>query len=60
MIASFPCAGMFWLSYEFSKFHIRKNCDFLSFSQQNMLAATIGECSQAIIRNPSEVIKQNL
>ena len=25
-----------------------------------MLAAAIGECSQALIRNPSEVVKQNL
>ena len=33
MLASFPCAGMFWLSYEFSKYTLRKNCDFLSFSQ---------------------------
>jgi solute carrier family 25 S-adenosylmethionine transporter 26 len=23
MIASFPCAGMFWLSYEFSKYQLR-------------------------------------
>ena len=23
MIASFPCAGMFWVSYEYSKYHLR-------------------------------------
>ena len=35
MVASFPCAGMFWLSYEFSKYQLR-NSDtsirYLNFS----------------------------
>lgn len=60
MLASFPCAGVFWCTYEFTKFQLRHNQSGLSFSQQNMLAAAVAECSQALIRNPSEVIKQNL
>ena len=60
MAASFPCAAMFWFSYELCKYQLRSENSYLSFSQQNVLAAAIGECSQALIRNPSEVIKQNL
>jgi len=25
MLASFPCAAMFWCSYEFSKYQLKKN-----------------------------------
>ena len=25
MVASFPCAGMFWMTYEFSKYTLRHN-----------------------------------
>ena len=59
MLASFPGAGMFWLSYEYSKYQLR-GYNSLTFNQQNAIAAAIGETCQAIIRNPSEVIKQNL
>ena len=31
MIASFPCAGVFWCSYEVAKFNLRNN-QYLSFS----------------------------
>ena len=32
MLASFPCAGMFWLSYEYSKYQLR-GCNNLTFNQ---------------------------
>ena len=59
MIASFPCAAVFWLSYEFAKYHLHSAGTF-GFSMNNMLAASFAECSQALVRNPFEVIKQNM
>ena len=59
MIASFPCAAVFWLSYEFAKYHLH-NAGTFGFSMNNMLAASFAECSQALVRNPFEVIKQNM
>ena len=59
MIASFPCAATFWLSYETSKNHLQ-SLGIFSFSVNNMLAASFSECVQSMIRTPSEVIKQNL
>ena len=59
MIASFPCAATFWLSYEFAKYHLHGS-GMLSFSLANMLAASFAECSQALVRNPFEVVKQNM
>ena len=60
MLASFPCAAVFWCTYECCKYNLRSDQSALSFNQQNMLAASVAECAQALIRNPSEVIKQNL
>ena len=54
MLASFPCAATFWVSYEFSKYMLHPH---LGFSLSNMVAASIGECTQALIRTPSEVVK---
>lgn len=66
MLASFPCSATFMLSYEYTKYWLRNRPDSggplgqLSFTSQNMLAASVGECTQALIRSPSEVIKQNM
>ncbi|CAI2377596.1 unnamed protein product [Moneuplotes crassus] len=61
MLASFPCAAIFWASYEFSKLFISKS-EFgqsMSLPLQHFCAASIAESTQALVRNPFEVIKQN-
>lgn len=61
MLASFPCAAMFWCSYEFSKYQLKRHTTgYLNINVQHMLAAATGEICQALVRNPFEVIKQNL
>lgn len=65
MLASFPCSATFMLSYEFTKYWLRNRPDggafsTLSFTSQNMIAAAVGESMQALIRTPSEVVKQNM
>jgi solute carrier family 25 S-adenosylmethionine transporter 26 len=52
---------MFWCSYEFSKFQLKKHTTgYLNINVQHMIAAATGEICQALVRNPFEVIKQNL
>jgi solute carrier family 25 S-adenosylmethionine transporter 26 len=70
MLAAFPCAAVFWCTYEYSKYAIRKNGkrNHMSFivggtlnvSVQHMIAASLAEMTQALVRNPFEVVKQNL
>lgn len=58
MLAAFPCAAVFWCTYEYSKFFLRKNTNhLLPLSVQHMLAASIAEMSQALVRNPFEIVK---
>lgn len=56
MVASFPCAATFWLTYETTKSQLQ-SLGIFSFSVNNMLAASVSECLQSLIRTPSEVIK---
>ena len=56
MLASFPCAAIFWASYEASKNFL----SFLPFFMVTSMSATIAECTQALIRNPFEIIKTNM
>ena len=71
MLASFPCAATFWTTYEVSKLLLINSCkiltplnnkwskDKLTLPMQHFLAASVAESTQALIRNPFEVIKQN-
>ena len=56
MLASFPCAATFWTTYEVMKLSMPTQ---LSLPLQHFLAASVAESTQALIRNPFEVIKQN-
>ncbi|TNV87136.1 hypothetical protein FGO68_gene1189 [Halteria grandinella] len=61
MLAAFPCAAVFWCTYEYSKFTLWKNMgDRVNVSVQHIIAATLAEVTQALVRNPFEVVKQNL
>lgn len=47
MAASFPCAAMFWLSYEYSKYYIHTNTHlntYLNVHVQHILASAVAEC----------------
>ena len=47
MAASFPCAAMFWLSYEYSKYFIHTNAilsTYLNVHVQHIMASAIAEC----------------
>lgn len=57
MMASFPCAAAFWTAYETSKGYLKQYDHTLSSPVQHFIAAAIGETTQAIVRNPFEVIK---
>ena len=63
MAASFPCAAMFWLAYELSKYFIHTNMytnAWLNVGFKNILASAIAETCQAVVRCPFEVVKQNM
>ena len=63
MAASFPCAAMFWLAYEFSKYYIHNNIylnTWLNVHVQHILASACAEVCQALVRCPFEVVKQNM
>lgn len=63
MAASFPCAAMFWLAYEFSKYYIAVNPylnTWMNIHVQHILASVCAEICQTLIRCPFEVIKQNM
>jgi len=58
MLAAFPCSALFVLFYDFTGSTLRElGC---GSAIVNFCAATMAECSQALIRSPSEVIKQNM
>ena len=60
MAASFPCAATFWLSYEYSKYAIRQLLPTQNIHVQHLIASSIAEVCQAIVRCPFEVVKQNM
>lgn len=61
MAASFPCAAAFWLSYEYSKFLLKRYSDsFLNVHMQHIFASSTAETCQALVRCPFEVVKQNM
>ena len=63
MLASFPCAALFWLAYEYSKYFIHST-EFLSerldSNMQNFIAASVGGLAEALARCPFETIKLNM
>ena len=61
--AAFPCAAMFWLSYEYSKYFIHSNSTlntYLNVHVQHILASAVAQCCEALVRCPFEVVKQNM
>ena len=56
MAGAFPCAATFWLSYEYSKFLVRKNVGG-NIHVQHIMASTCAEICQALVRCPFEVVK---
>ena len=63
MLASIPCAAIFWLAYEYSKYFIHTTevlNSNLDISMQHFLAASIGGFAEALTRCPFEVVKLNL
>ena len=60
MAASFPCAATFWLSYEFSKYCLHRHASGLNVHVQHVMASSIAETCQALVRCPFEVVKQNM
>ena len=59
MAAAFPCAATCWVSYELSKYKLRQT-GWFSLGIEHMLAGSIAEITQAFIRSPFEVVKQNM
>ena len=59
MSASFPCAATFFFTYELSKALLSRQ-DTLALTFQHMIAAGVSEATQALVRNPFEVVKQNM
>jgi hypothetical protein len=57
MLASFPCAAIFWTSYEVSKIWFKNKEIREEFVP--MGAAAVAECAQAVVRTPFEVVKTN-
>lgn len=45
MAASFPCAAVFWLSYEYSKFFLHNSLfnSFLNIHMQHLVASSLAE-----------------
>ena len=60
MAASFPCAATFWLSYEYSKYALNANATtsgYLNVHVRHIVASSIAEVCQALVRCPFEVVK---
>lgn len=61
MLAAFPCAATFWCTYEGSKYLMRRHTDgYVNVNVQHVMAASMAEMTQALVRNPFEVIKTNM
>ena len=59
LMASFPCAAIFFLAYDLTKI-IASKISFIPTPVAHILAASIAESVQAIVRNPFEVVKLNM
>lgn len=65
MAAAFPCAATFWLSYEYSKYFLRRlvpkdnggTSIFFNVHMQHVIASTFAETMQLVVRCPFEVVK---
>jgi solute carrier family 25 S-adenosylmethionine transporter 26 len=60
VIASFPAAAAFFSTYDLTKYILINNFEFKYHTLAHMCAAITGECSAVLIRNPFELIKQNM
>ena len=63
MAASFPCTAMFWLAYEYCKYIIHTT-EFLQSNLhvvvQLVIIASVASFCESLVRNPFEVVKQNM
>ena len=60
MAASFPCAATFWTTYTFAKRGIDSSNVNLSPPVKHILAAACGSVTTSMVRNPFEVVKQQM
>lgn len=60
MAASFPCAATFWTTYTFAKRGIDNTGYNISAPVKHILAAACGSVTTSMVRNPFEVVKQQM
>lgn len=59
VLASFPSAAAFFSTYDFTK-HSLRHVDHKYDTLVHMAGAVLGEASAVLVRNPFELIKQNM
>ena len=63
MLASFPCTAAFWISYEYCRYIIHSTAflnENLHLILQLIIMASVGSFAESLVRNPFEVVKQNM
>ena len=58
--AAIPCGAIFWLSYDYAKYFLRRTHfleGWLSTPMLNLIAASFAEVTQNVVRTPFEVVK---
>ena len=63
MLASFPCTAGFWVAYELCRYVLTTNVilnNNLHLLIQLIIMASVGSFAESLIRNPFEVVKQNM
>ena len=63
MLASFPCTAAFWISYEYCRYIIQTTAflnENLHLILQLVIMASVGSFCESLVRNPFEVVKQNM
>ena len=60
MVASFPCAATFWTTYNIAKFFLASSGIDLAPPLMHILSAACGSVTTSLVRNPFEVVKQQM
>ena len=60
MIASFPAAAVFFGTYDYTKYFLKNKLHIKQDYIIHLLSSIIGEASQNLVRNPFELVKQNM
>ena len=60
MIASFPAAAVFFGTYDFTKYYLKNKVNIKRDYYVHVIASIVGESCQNLVRNPFELIKQNM